>query len=606
LPPRLVLPLLFVLLTVLSPRPVWAWIELAVRADNVVLDVAPDGSGIVAHEMLLHIRGGPLKTITLDGVDTDAVPMPDATVTRAQSGRLAGVPIPLTVEASEGKLQATIQLKGGLRGGTYLVRLRYRTDLKTRIAAHGGWALLRWQGPRHPTGIDTMRVLFRLPRGKNEPRLPGGATGESAVVEEAEGVFLATVRRGDAIDEMEIVRPHVARGEEVIWRTLVDPGAFDPKLTAAAPEPIPGAGPPKAKISPVTSADPLPWIVAAIAGLLYGLLVGMKGRAVARVCEARRARPRSLVPVSPLARGLGAGLCLSGAVAAAWATPLPLLAAGLLAMSMAFATSLPPVARTPLRGPGSWQAITTASAFGVRRSAPAPRARWFDVGQPAGFAIFLVAVAGFVVAAGWVLRVSAYHGVAVLLGASCLFPLFCTGRAGELPPEPMDAARSRLHPIHTWLRKRGLRSTPRIRVPASGAPADELRLLVELESPVRGLESIEVGVDHQRSRGATLVLPFVIVRVQEGSPALDALPAGLLWTRGRDADQRVAVLRPRLPLTSLARALILDVATALTSLRASGAAGGRPVQASSRAARSAGKGASTTKASVRSSPAHAT
>ena len=94
-----------------------AWVSTSVKSSATVVDVQPDGRAKVSHEWLIRVRGGPLKSWTVDGVDEDAVVAPDATITRASSGRLAGVPIALEAEKLEGSLHFKLAYKKGRQLG---------------------------------------------------------------------------------------------------------------------------------------------------------------------------------------------------------------------------------------------------------------------------------------------------------------------------------------------------------------------------------------------------------------------------------------------------------------------------------------------------------
>jgi hypothetical protein len=580
-----------------------AWLELAVRSDNVTIDVARSGEAIVAHELLLHLRGGPLKEITVDGVDADAVVLQDATITRARGGQIAGAPIPLTLEVIDGQLHGTLQLKKGVRGGTYLVRFRYQSTFEPgeELVGDGSWALVRWKGPRFDSGIDSVRVLLRVPHAAEPPELPSGRGG---VTEEADGVFLSTTRRSGDIDEIEIVRPHVAKKEEVTWRARVAKDAFDVELGAPAID-LPAVPPAPERVPRgPASRDPRALLWAGLGMLVFGILVGFKGRAVVLSCRRRGATPRGLLAGRPVLRAALAGLALGGAVYVGWATEWPTVAGGLLAVAMVVAATLPPRARAPLRGPGRWEEASPDVAFAEQRRSIPLLARVFDAGDLLGFAVFALLLVGFGLGSALVLRASAYHGVMLALCSGCLFPLFCTGRAAELPPEPLGAARARLEAMYERLRKRGISVSPRLRRPDAGGSPDELRLAVTPKRPLRGFLAIEVGLDEHRGGGGSLPLPFVIVRLQDASPALSAMPTGLLWTRGRDADERVAVLRPRLPTHRLTLALVLDAVATLSAPAPGSSSLGAQVR--SKTARSSGRGDSTAKAPLPSAPAHAT
>src|SRR5262249_12841085 len=161
--------------------------------------------------------------------------------------------------------------------------------------------------------------------------------------------------------------------------------------------------------------------------------------------------------------------------------------------------------------------------------------RILDVGTLPGFALFMSLLAGFVAAAMHVVRHSTYQGVALALGSAILFPLFCTGRAGELPLHPSFAPRELLEWLMDELQGSGIEARPLGRVPMGAEVHDELRLLVAPQRPQSGLVALEVGLDLHEGVLGILPMPFVIVRVLEGSKAAEVLPRGFLWTRGRSA-----------------------------------------------------------------------
>jgi hypothetical protein len=118
---------------------------------------------------------------------------------------------------------------------------------------------------------------------------------------------------------------------------------------------------------------------------------------------------------------------------------------------------------------------------------------------------------------------------------------------------------------------------------------------------VQGLVAIEVGVEYRSGPLSLLALPFVLVRVLDGSKAGDVLPKGLFWTRGRSPDERVTVLRPRVPVRAATVALTADVARRFSLGKESPRA-----QSPTSAAKSSGRGDTTVKAGTTASPAHAT
>jgi hypothetical protein len=594
-----------------APSTAQAWIDKTFESDTVTLDIERDGSAVVAHEILLGIRGSPLPEVVLEPVDADAEPLPEATATLAKSGTAAGWPIPLSVTRDGTRLRLHVLEGKGLRGGKFQIRFRYRTSLASSGRLHPGHASTEvdWSGIGFPDGIDAAKVVFRLPRGAIPPRLrvtrdpdaEGDGATQSNVSDDQAGVFLSTLRRTADKDEFELVRPHVAKSEIVSWRVLADRSIFD-LASPEAPLSAPGSpAPPVAKAVPRRTSAPLvPLGLGAGAGLLYALSLVLKGRAVDRACALRHAHSRPLLPLSLPLRAVLSAVGLGGAVAGLLFVPFPSLAAACLLVTIAAAIYLPPRLSPSLRGPGKWAELTPAAAFDEEDS-PLPGGL-ADVGTPLGFVLFTALLMGFVAAALVLMRRSPYHGVALALGASVLFPLFFTGRSAELPQDPARAPRVLLE----WLldaltRDDSLAAHPIGRVPLGGTQHDELRLLVMPRRRVQGLVAIEIGMDCHSGPLGALSLPFVLVRVVEGMPASDILPKGLLWTRGRDADERVAVLRPKVPTRRLTLKLTQDIAQRFTLAK-------EPArrQRGTSAESSPGSGSSTANAGTRSSPAHAT
>lgn len=118
-----------------------AWIETTVLSDAVTLDVDRTGKATVSHKISLKVRGGPLKTWTLQGIDADAEPLPEASVinTSANAGSNARRELALT-RGDDGSLQIDIADDRGLKQGSYLLQFGYKTDFEP----------LRWCVPMDP------------------------------------------------------------------------------------------------------------------------------------------------------------------------------------------------------------------------------------------------------------------------------------------------------------------------------------------------------------------------------------------------------------------------------------------------------------------------
>ena len=543
-----------------------AWVETEIQSDFVRVDLQRDGSAVVSHEMLMQVRGGPLEGFALAGVDGDAKPLSDAAVVQVREGRPA-TPLPVLLDVRDDAVLALeVDSKTGIRRGTFLWQFSYQTQLLERkmIQPKGSLAEVRWIGPRYADGIDSVKVVFRVPAAPTPPALPQFDLGQAelGLDEDPGGIFLDTLRRGADKDELEIVRPHVAKGEPVVWQLVADVRAFD---DLAPPEPVP---PPSVDPIPELSRERRGTVVGAAVAivLLYALLIGAKWRALVMAGRRRRAQPRALVPLPALLRGIAAGLLLVGAGAVTLIAQLPSLAAVMLLASMALAAHISPRPQAPLRGPGHWKTVADDEAF-CKTGERLPGA-WLDAGTMLGFALFATALCGFAAAALAVLPTSPYGALLVLLSSASLVPIFCTGRTSEMPADPAVRPRRFLRRVASRLRRgRVGKVVPLLRFPLGGERPDELRLLVMPRPAVAGLIAVEVGVEYQLGAGGSVAFPVVLVRALEDSPAHQRLERAARWTRGRRAEERVAVLRPKLPTVALTVSLAQRVATMLTDPR---------------------------------------
>jgi len=580
------------------------WVETTIASDVVTLDIERDGRAVVRHEILMKIKGGPLKGFDLEGVDADAEPLPDATVVLAASDGAGATPSALLMERREdGSLRIDIDHEKGLKRGSYLFKLGYRTNLLERnlIRPEGALVEVRWIGPRFPEGIDSARVIFRLPPASSTPRV---ADPEPALAGQSEspGVFLSNLRRAHDKDELEVIRPHVAKGEPVVWRMLADAKAFD----AFAP-----AAPPGALEAPADRAPGRPGrraLLIAAAGLLsllYSVLIALKWRALVRACELAKAKPRALIPLPLAPRAALAGALLGGAAILGAETLTATGAGVLLVLAMALAAQRSPALLPRARGPGQWREISAEQAF------VAPRlklpGRLLDAGAPSGFLLFVLALFGFGAGAALLMPISPYHALLFALGAACSLPIFCTGRASELPFDLGARPRALLRWLATKLQKNPrLEVTAWARFPEGQSDPDELRLRVLPKRALSGLISIEVGLEYQQGDGGPVALPCLIVRAQDGSLCHRALPEQVVWTRGRAPEERVAVIRPTLPTRALCLSLVERVSGMLSPTAARNPGPPPRAQApgppSSKPRRSAGKASSTLKPRRFSSP----
>jgi len=541
-----------------------------VRSHVATVDVDRAGNAVVSQDLTLAVRGGPLSGFELSGVDLDAQTLPGASVssTANSKAQLAATPL-LLDKRDDGTLRIEIDREKGLRTGVYSFHFQYRTNLLARdlIRREGNEVEVRWVGPRFEQGIDSARVVFRLPAGPMPPVLPdvNNSAGRLQDGDALGGVFIGNLHRLADKDELDVVRPHVSRGEPVLWRVRVSAKAFD-----AFANPMPGPHPEKANsarsLALGGSAQPRQrlgwWLCAALAALAYAFAVAGKWRYFSADCGARGAVARALVPVPVGLRSAASGTLLASAfVSAAWFEQ-PTFGALRLVLAMAWACQDATPTKVVLRGPGQWLPLSDEDAF--TRSAPATAGRFFDAGTLPGFALFATLCAGLSVAAWFLFARAPYQALLLLLGSGCLLPLFFTGRAAQLPADLAIRPRALLAKLASRLRRApGMKLVPWARIPEGRASADELRLLVQVPGALRGLLGVEIGVEYGVSASSSAAAPFVLIRAREGSAVISALPRELVWTRGRKADERAALLRPRLPTVVHCERLVLELVARL-------------------------------------------
>lgn len=565
-----------------------AWFETRVKAHTATVDVERDGSAEVRHELVLGVRGGPVRDFEIQGVDPDAEPIGEATATPiVRYGIPAAIPLVLS-RGEDGTLRIEIQNEKGLRTGSYTFAFRYKTDLlgRDRIRRRGTSAELEWVGPRFADGVDVAKLVLRLPIGPVAPVIPNGLEGDDASV--MGSAFLSSVRHESGKVEMEIVRPHVARGEPAVWRVLTSPKCFD-----GLPEPAARIAAANSRILAIERpGERVVGISAVVAvALVFGLLLLLKWSLHGSDCRAVRAEPVPLLRLPIGARAALAGALLAAATALGALGDHPTTAAVLLLASMATAALRAPKLGVSPRGPGQWLALTDQDAFSARPSRA--RGRFLDMGTWPGASLFVLLTGALTFVSSRLAPHSPYHALALVLSAAVLLPVFGTGRLSSLPIDRARAPQKFLLKLAVRLRARsGLKAVAWARIPDGSHQPDELRLLLRVPRAKDGLHNIEIGLEHQASPAGFIAMPFAIVRVREDSEAHAALPRSVVWHRGRRADERVAIVRPSLPTVHLCAALVSELVTQLSA----------PDRSSSKKTR--GVSSVTAKASVRS-PAHA-
>jgi hypothetical protein len=572
------------------------WVETRPTAHAATIDLERNGTATVSEELGIRLRGGPLTELTLAGADGDAEPLPDATVICTDDQKFGTVPLSVSREP-DGSLKLTVERERGLRTGSYVFRFSYRSDLGKRelIRRVGSHVELRWVGPRFEDGLDSARVTFRIPEASAAPMLPGpGASGGTVNdLDELGGVFVGNLRRVPGKDELEVVRPHVARGEPALWRVWVADSAFDAFAASVAPK---ANSPLASRELGDSPRERLSWLLGALSvGLGFGLLLFLKWRVFRAAAGLRHAEARALVPLAPGVRAALAGVLAGLAVIAGGRWDEPTLVGLLLLGAMACSALYAKPGKALPRGPGQWLPLSERDAF-PRRLEKLP-GRWLDASTWLGALVLVVLMAGVTALHFWERQHSPYRAVELLLGSALLLPVFLTGRARELPSVAGGDPQRTLERILTGLRRQGLRAVPLARLPQGSSNADEVRLLVQPRGALAGLMAVELGTDHALGLGGVVAEPYVLLRVREDSLCAQVLPPQTSFQRGRKADERVAVLRPKLPTVAETLALVKELVVVLTQEA--------PPPAPSSKRSSAGKPASARKPARSASPAHA-
>jgi hypothetical protein len=573
----------FALLATLAAGRAQAWQEAHEAGDDVEIHVDPDGIATVKHRLRWRVVHGPLRSIDLVNFEVPAAAVDPSVDVTAEDGRKLTAHLTPVEERRDAKHEEgrdpnrderTVRIEvdepRSFMRGAFTFEVHYRVDW---VAAHAltvdgpAWRLT-WSGPIASDGFDSARVTFDLPAAPEEPRAilaDTGAVDDSAVT---------SLRREPTRDTLDLLRPHVAKGEPVTWTLRLDPRALhavvDPRLRPPARSKLPE--------EPNRIADTA--LVAALAALAIGfaMLVLHKTRGFAAVCAGPGARARGLIPLPPVPRAIAAGISLAAGVGLQLLDPGDESgpAAAFVALAALLAAVRPAAGARPPRGPGRWLVLRPDDAF----AAPRGPGHWLDVDSRAGRVTAGVAscLAAALVAVAFAMRaLDPRLPWLAALDSVAFVPLFVTGRSSSLPP---DGARGRgtgwLGKVFERLRSNAaLRVAPWLRsiAPSETARAvegDELRLLVLPRAATPGLVGIEVGLAWGATSVGWAASPEVLVRVLERSPAASrfglAVPS-IRTTFGRHADERVATLRPRAATAAGTTALVHDLVDALRDRR---------------------------------------
>lgn len=576
-----------------------AWVETAIVSDAVTLDVEAQGQATVSHDLVMRLRGGPLKGTELQGVDFDATPLDGATVTKVGDAKAETKPLLLS-RGDDDTLRVEVDDEKGLRSGTYSFKFKYRTDLRqnSRIVLRGSWAELAWVGPRYAVGLDVAKVTFRLPYAPTAPRLPEidvegeqlGASGANAM--------LGNLRRSGAVDEFEMIRPHVAKGEPVLWKAWVAPESFAWLKAGAESGGVQEQSRNLPKRSPWTRG--LPLILAGLYACLVAAVVWFKSQAVLGLERQHGVKILPLIRLASTWRAVLAALGAAVALVVAVRFEQPTTAACSLLVTMLLSTYRRPTVARSLRGPGRWLILSDAEAW--QRAAVTVSTRWLDASTRLGKAVlFGWQLASFGLFGVFVSR-EPYYAWLILLGAQVSLPSFFTGCHSDMPVAKTSMRRQILRSMWATIRRnKRLKVSILARFAEGQSTSDEVRLRVSGGAMSDGLMSVELatsGCDALQEPELSLV-----VRVRDGSLAQAKLSRSLSFGRGRTELERVAVISPAL---ATRRQLLSWIVELVDGPRRDPLTFSQGAVSRKSASRSSGKGSSTEKPGRSGSPAHAT
>ena len=536
-----------------ATRQAHAWQEAHQTGDDATVVVDAKGEASVTEHLRWHVVRGPLRAIDLANVAPGAVYEEDVPVASGD-GRTF---VAHAVRRDERTIRIVVDEPHALMRGSFSFMLHSRVDLGAAhaLARDGATWRLAWSSPAALDGFENVHTTFDLPAAPEPPR---PIVAETGVVDDA---AVQTLNRGAERDVLDVVRPHVARGEAASWVLRVDARAF-----SGAGEPHAASKPPApTAVEPDRMREACTALLLAAVALAFGLLVAHKDRAFSLRCSKVGATARGLLPLRPTIRAAMAGSAFGAALGVELAGN-PTAASAVLAMSMLLACAGRPRAARQPRGRGQWVALAAEEAF--RRTRPA--GHWLDVGSAAGrrsAVAFLALVVGAVAA---VRRFDEQWAWLVAIDAAAFVPLFITGCAAQLPPDGFRSFAPWLGRVFSRLRSEGgrLRVTPWARTVLDTEAVDELRLLVTSPTAMAGLQGLEVGVAWNETGAGWAMAPEVLVRVSASSAAASKLACDLPDAPsmpGRLADERVVRVRPKAPTVSCTVALVRDLIDALAA-----------------------------------------
>ena len=102
----------------------------------------------------------------------------------------------------------------------------------------------------------------------------------------------------------------------------------------------------------------------------------------------------------------------------------------------------------------------------------------------------------------------------------------------------------------------------------TAAQLDEARVRIVMSGVPRGLRAFEIGLEEGAGR---VLMPCVLLRVLDDSPAMLHLADIQGWVRGRAPHEKVVILRPRVPTPAAVAELAREIAQKFQTSPSTGA-----------------------------------
>ena len=545
-----VVALAMALCALLATAPAAAGQDVRLIGSDTHLRVEASGLASVETLMRWRVARGPLQSIDIVSVSPMAIAAPLVTAT-SEDGRNLFARV---IRLDDNRLRILIEEPHPPMRGSIALSLRWQVDLALTGSLVRGDSIWRlsWSAPVADNGFDSARTVIDLPAAPEPPLAILPDTGS------VDNGADATLVREPGRDLLELVRPHVARGETVIWTVRVDPHAFP--MSSALRSPSSDESKATARLS--SMGQPLTAVGIGVLALALALLVDKKARRFAFACASQGAgRPLGLLPLPLGLRGPLAGLALAAGLQAQSLGRVTMGAALVACAALCTALS-PPTIACRARGPARWLVLRPAEAFCCGAG---QKGHWLGLGTAKesvlllGFTAVLVAMSS---------RAAGGYAYRAWLGAmNCIvvISMLTTGRVSQLPPCGTPATKRWLATVFGQLKSIDvLKVAPWARVTLDGA-VDELRLLALPRAAVPGVVGIEVGLAWSGTPVGWIAIPQILVRFLDDSSAAAKLALVLPAARavpGRRAEERVLLLSPHVP----ARSATVALARMLTQL----------------------------------------